>query len=78
MAPMSTDIAASGQESLKAASQNTKRDPLYEAMLGGQIGSTPIGSARLEPSAAGMDTLDEPVVETLVINTYHCEYYICL
>lgn len=47
-----------------------KKDPLYAAMFGTQIGSNSptIGAkaARLDPSASGIDTLDEPVIETLV------------
>jgi len=53
------------------ASESLKRDPLYAAMLGGHIGSGNEGAAvasgsRLDSSVSGLDTLDEPVFETLV------------
>lgn len=55
------------------ASESLKKDPLYAAMLGGHIGSNNGGStavggsgSRLDSSVSGLDTLDEPVFETLV------------
>lgn len=39
-----------------------ERDPLYAALLGSNIGSS-LGAAEREEE---LDTLDEPVVETLV------------
>jgi hypothetical protein len=73
----------SGSEPSKTSSPNlkskispsleTKRDPLYAAMFGSPLGSTPppkigglasAGVSRFEPG--NIDTLDEPVIETLV------------
>lgn len=57
-------------------SLEAKRDPLYAAMFGSPLGSTPppkigglasAGVSRFEPG--NIDTLDEPVIETLV---RHC------
>lgn len=46
-----------------------KKDPLYDAMFGSQIGSSapasmPGRTPRLD--TVGIDTLDEPVIDTLV------------
>lgn len=41
-----------------------KKDPLYAAMFGTQIGSAPVSQTKLD--TVGVDTLDEPVIDTLV------------
>lgn len=50
-------------------SEEKKKDPLYAAMFGTQIGSPAAlpahnGTPRLD--TVGIDTLDEPVIDTLV------------
>lgn len=46
-----------------------KKDPLYDAMFGSQIGSSaPAAMSGRTPrlDSVGIDTLDEPVIDTLV------------
>ncbi len=44
-----------------------KKDPIYEAVFNSESKgkTTPLGTAKLDPSC-GIDTLDEPVIDTLV------------
>ena len=49
-----------------AVGQTTDKDPLYAALLGGDIGSA-LGSAKQDLSR---DTLDEPVATTLVPSSF--------
>lgn len=67
-----TQAQSSNEQKKTSPNLEAKRDPLYAAMFGSPLGATPPprsntsnNNARLEPAV--MDTLDEPVVETLVI-----------
>lgn len=69
----SSKINSPNLKSKTSPSLETKRDPLYAAMFGSPLGSTPpskigglasAGVSRFEPG--NIDTLDEPVIETLV------------
>jgi len=57
------------QSSLKG--EEKKKDPIYAAMFGTQIGSSTAlpSNSRTRLDSIGIDTLDEPVIETLVLKT---------
>jgi hypothetical protein len=58
-----------GNETAAPKPIEKKKDPLYDAMFGSQIGSaTPAALSGRTPrlDTVGVDTLDEPVIDTLV------------